>query len=81
MAIISLVSVNIDRYMVGHVRARYVNPTPADLGGVMSFLYELEHSAKPSLPVWGFVVNKLFLLTTTPYVLLNTWEVVVSKIF
>jgi hypothetical protein len=32
------------------VRARDVNPTPADLGGVTSFLYELEHCAKPSLP-------------------------------
>ena len=41
---------NIDRYIVGRMRARYVNPTPADLGGVTSFLYELEHSAKPSLP-------------------------------
>ena len=32
------------------VRARDVGPTPADLGGVMSVLYELEHSRKPSLP-------------------------------
>ena len=25
------------------MRARDVNPTPADLGGVTSFLYELDH--------------------------------------
>jgi hypothetical protein len=40
----------IDRYVVGIVRARDVNPTPADLGGVTSVLYELEHCCKPSLP-------------------------------
>ena len=32
------------------VRASDVNPTAADLGGVTSVLYELEHSCKPSLP-------------------------------
>jgi hypothetical protein len=30
------------------VRARDVNPTPADLGGVTSVLYELEHRYKYS---------------------------------
>ena len=39
-----------DGKFTGLVRTRHVNPTPADLGGVTSFLYELEHSAKPSLP-------------------------------
>ena len=34
--------------IVGCVRARYVNPTPADLGGVTSILYELEHRYKYS---------------------------------
>ena len=41
-------TMSIDRYIVGRVRARYVNPTPADLGGVTSFLYELEHRYKHS---------------------------------
>ena len=36
-------SETIDRWIVGPVRAREVNPTPADLGGVTSFLYELEY--------------------------------------
>ena len=35
----------IDRCVVGIVRAGDVYPTPADLGGVTSVLYELEHSA------------------------------------
>ena len=51
----------IDRYIVGRVRARYVNPTPADLGGVTSFLYELEHSAKPSLPGFNHLSAPLHL--------------------
>ena len=34
-------TMSIDRYIVGCVRVRYVNPTPADLGGVTSFPYEL----------------------------------------
>ena len=49
----------IDRLIVGCMRARYVNPTPADLGGVTSVLYELEHRYKYSflgccVGVWRF---------------------------
>ena len=33
----------IDRCVVGIVCAGDVNPTPGDLGGVTSVLYELEH--------------------------------------
>ena len=36
----------------GLVQARHVSPTPADLGGVTSFLYELELSCKCSFIVW-----------------------------
>ena len=37
-----------ERMLTGLVRARHVSPTPADLGGVTSFLYELELSCKHS---------------------------------
>ena len=40
-----------ERTFTGLVRARHVNPTPADLGGVTSFLYELEHRYKHSFLV------------------------------
>ena len=36
------------RTFTGLVRARHVIPTPADLGGVTSILYELEHRYKYS---------------------------------
>ena len=43
----------------GIVRVRDVSPTPADLGGVMSVLYELEHTCKRSFlaPVHVCVVH------------------------
>ena len=37
-----------ERTFTGLVGARHVNHTPADLGGVTSFLYELEHCHKYS---------------------------------
>ena len=41
---------NNERTFVARERAQHVNHTPADLGGLTSFLYELELSAKLSLP-------------------------------
>ena len=41
---------NNEQTFVARERAQHVNHTPADLGGLTSFLYELELSAKLSLP-------------------------------
>ena len=43
---------NNEQTFVARERAQHVNHTPADLGGLTSFLYELELSAKLSLPVF-----------------------------
>lgn len=43
---------NNERTFVARERAQHVNHTPADLGGLTSFLYELELSTKLSLPVF-----------------------------
>ena len=43
-----------ERTFVARERTQHVNHTPADLGGLTSFLYELELSAKLSLPVMKY---------------------------
>ena len=54
---------NNERTFTGLVRARHVNPTPADLGGLTSFLYELEQRYKHSslsVPNLNFCMPNLY---------------------
>ena len=48
------------RYIVRRMRAHHVNPTPADLGGVTSFLYELEHRYK-----YSFLDSNIYILLSS----------------
>ena len=53
------------------MRARYVNPTPAGLGGVTSILYELDHRYKYSflgIKCCSFLIRYIFDHAQSPLV-------------